>query len=223
MRFFFSLMFISVCILPYAKAQDTLPGFMASLKSSGKVLISWRNGYTAINQISIQRSTDSLRNFTTVITVPDPQIPENGFVDSKPGSSKTFYRIFILFPNSKYLFTKSKRPVLEKTEQPMAGTKQVHGAKAKNAQGQSRQKQPSPALLATQSAAQQTAKSTAPANNPGAAKRDSLVSIGKPVEEEDKYLILPKIDNSRIYYMVDNSSMKKPTVTNPGKINTPNI
>ena len=59
MRLFFVLFFLSVFILPYAKAQETLPGFTASLKSNGKVLISWRNGYPAINQISIQRSTDS--------------------------------------------------------------------------------------------------------------------------------------------------------------------
>ena len=114
MRFLFSLMLVSIFFLPYAKAQDTLPGFTASLKSGGKVLISWRNGYPSVNQISIQRSTDSLRNFTTLLTVPDPQIPENGFVDSKPGSSKMYYRIFILFPNSKYMFTKSRRPVLER-------------------------------------------------------------------------------------------------------------
>ena len=56
MRLFFALFLFSVFILPYAKAQDTLPGFTASLKSSGKVLISWRNAYPAINQISIQRS-----------------------------------------------------------------------------------------------------------------------------------------------------------------------
>src|ERR1700688_3461127 len=114
MRFLFALILVSIFILPYAKAQDTLPGFTASLKSSGKVLISWRNSYPAINQISIQRSTDSLRNFTTLITVPDPRIPENGFVDSKATGTKMYYRIFILFPNSKYMFTKSRRAIVEK-------------------------------------------------------------------------------------------------------------
>ena len=119
MRLFFVLFLFSVLILPYAKAQETLPGFTASLKSNGKVLISWRNGYPSINQISIQRSTDSLRNFTTLITVPDPRIPENGFVDNKTNGIKMYYRIFILFPNSKYIFTKSKRAILETAEQPL--------------------------------------------------------------------------------------------------------
>ncbi|HEY2349993.1 MAG TPA: hypothetical protein VGH64_13305 [Puia sp.] len=223
MRFFFALSLISIFNLPYAKAQDTLPGFTASLKSSGKVLISWRNGYPAINQISIQRSTDSLRNFTTLITVPDPQIPENGFVDNKPGSSKIYYRIFILFPNSKYMFTKSRRPVLERAEQPVTGAKQVHGAKPKIVQGQSKPKQSPPGPPVAQAATLETGKSTVTENTAVGGKADPVPPTIKPAEEEEKYLILPKIDNSRIYYMMDNSSMKRPSVTNPGKIKSPTI
>ena len=132
MRLFFVLFLFSVFILPYAKAQDTLPGFTASLKSNGKVLISWRNTFPAINQISIQRSSDSVRNFTTLITVPDPRIPENGFVDSKASGTKMYYRIFILFPNSKYIFTKSRRAVLETTEQPSEALKPTLKEKPKS-------------------------------------------------------------------------------------------
>ncbi len=47
--------------------------------------------------------------------------------------------------------------------------------------------------------------------------------VAKPVEEEEKYLILPKIDNSRIFYMMDASNLKKPVVNTPGKIKTPTI
>ena len=223
MRFLSVLILVSVFVLPYAKAQDTLPGFTASLRSGGKVLISWRNGYPSVNQISIQRSADSLRNFTTLLTVPDPQIPENGFVDSKPGSSKMYYRIFILFPNSKYMFTKSRRPVLERSEQPTANIRQAHGTKQKLDQGQSKQKQVMPVASVTQPPASQTEKSTASANALNINKTDPASQIAKPVEEEEKYLILPKMDNSRIYYMMDNSSMKKPSVTNPGKIKSPTI
>ena len=223
MRFLFALILVSIFILPYAKAQDTLPGFTASLKSSGKVLISWRNGYPSVNQISIQRSTDSLRNFTTLLTVPDPQIPENGFVDSKPGSSKMYYRIFILFPNSKYMFTKSRRPVLERVEQSSASAKQIHGAKQKTVQGQSAKKQVVPVAPATRSAVAETGQSATASNSVNVSKTDPAPPLVKPVEEEEKYLILPKIDNSRIYYMMDNSSMKKPSVTNPGKIKSPTI
>jgi hypothetical protein len=196
MRLFFALFLLYIFILPYAKAQDTLPGFSASLKSSGKVLISWRNGYPAINQISIQRSNDSLRNFTTLITVPDPRIPENGFVDSRASNTKMYYRIFILFPNSKYMFTKSKRAVLEPVEQPIAILKPEVKNKSNTAVQPGR---PAKKLLLP------------PVDQVKA-------PVVKPAEEEEKYLILPKIDNSRIFYMMENQTVKKPSVNNPGKI-----
>lgn len=221
MRFLFVLILVSLFTIPHAKAQDTLPGFTASLKSSGKVLISWRNGYPSVNQISIQRSTDSLRNFTTLLTVPDPQIPENGFVDSKPGNSKMYYRIFILFPNSKYMFTRSRRAVSEHIEQPAVSAKQVHGARQKTGQGQTKQKQV--VAPVTQSIVAETGQTATTTTSANIGKTGPAPTVEKPAEGEEKYLILPKIDNSRIYYMMDNSSMKKPSVSNPGKIKSPTI
>jgi hypothetical protein len=201
MRLFFILFLSSVFVLPYAKAQETLPGFTASMKSNGKVLISWRNGYPAVNQISIQRSADSLRNFTTLITVPDPRIPENGFVDSKANGKKMYYRIFILFPNSKYAFTKSRRAVPETVEQPVALIKPETKDRPKTA-----------------------IPPVHPANNQVPPPGNPLNAVvEKPAGEEEKYLILPKIDNSRIYYLMENQNMKKPSVNNPGKIKTPSI
>jgi hypothetical protein len=198
MRRFCAMFLISVFILPNANAQETLPGFSASLKSNGKVLISWRNGYPSVNQISIQRSSDSLRNFTTLITVPDPRIPENGFVDGKAHGSKMFYRIFILFPNSKYMFTKSRRAVAEVTEQPEVNSKPAQIDK----------------INADRPVQSQIA---APSE-----QLKSQVALTTP-KVEDQYLVLPKIDNSRIYYMMDNTGMKKPLVNSPGKIKLPTI
>jgi hypothetical protein len=200
MRLFFVLFLFSVFILPYAKAQDTLPGFTASLKSNGKVLISWRNTYPAINQISIQRSSDSLRNFTTLITVPDPRIPENGFVDSKANGTKMYYRIFILFPNSKYMFTKSRRAVTETAEQPILVLKPAVKEKQKSTD---QKVQVIPKEIKQQA--------------------DSQKTVGVKPPEEEEYLILPKIDNSRIYYLMENSNLKKPSVNNPGKMKGPTI
>ncbi|HVY74666.1 MAG TPA: hypothetical protein VG890_07540 [Puia sp.] len=111
MRFSVAPFLLSLFVLSGAEAQETLPDFTVSLQSSGKVLISWKNAYPTLNQISIQRSRDSLRNFTTLLTIPDPHTAENGFVDSKAEGGRMFYRIFILFGNSRYMFTKSRRPV----------------------------------------------------------------------------------------------------------------
>ncbi len=102
----FTLCFISAIV---ASAQETLPKFSASLKTNGKIIISWRNSYPSVSQISIQRSIDSLKNFTTLLTVPDASVVENGFVDTKAPNTHLFYRLFIVLDSGKYVFTKSKR------------------------------------------------------------------------------------------------------------------
>lgn len=108
-----NLVLFILCIISVttASAQETLPKFSASLKANGKIIISWRNSYPVVSQISIQRSGDSLRNFTTLLTVPDASVVENGFVDTKPPNSHVFYRLFIVLDSGKYVFTKSKRAV----------------------------------------------------------------------------------------------------------------
>jgi hypothetical protein len=113
MRFIIALACLILFSVTLARGQDTLPRFSAVLKSNGKVIISWRNNYPIVNQISIQRSRDSLRNFTTILTVPDPTIPENGFVDSKAPGVEMYYRLFILLDNSKYTFSKSRKALPE--------------------------------------------------------------------------------------------------------------
>src|SRR5580704_15212011 len=103
---------LMACLLISAslKAQDTLPRFTATARGTGKILISWHNKYPVVTQISIQRSIDSLKNFTTLLTVPDPTLPENGAVDNKAALPNFFYRLFIVFDNGHYLFTSSHRP-----------------------------------------------------------------------------------------------------------------
>ncbi len=79
---------------------------------SGKIIISWKNTYGAkISNINIQRSADSLRNFTTIGTVLEPTNRENGYADYKAPNNKVFYRVFIAFEGGRYIFTKSYRPV----------------------------------------------------------------------------------------------------------------
>lgn len=94
-------------------AQDTLPGFSALTRGNDKVIISWTNNYPVTTQISIQRSKDSTKNFKTILTVPDPKVLQNGFVDAKADTSFMFYRLFIVLDSGKYVHTKSKRPILD--------------------------------------------------------------------------------------------------------------
>src|SRR5882757_3806724 len=91
-------------------AQDTLPRFSVAARGTGKILISWHNNYRVVSQISIQRSTDSSKNFATLITVPDPKLPENGAMDTRAPHPNFYYRLFIVLEGGKYLFTPSRRP-----------------------------------------------------------------------------------------------------------------
>ena len=83
-------------------AQKVLPDFSVTTRGNGKAIISWNNAYPVVTQISIQRSYDSLRNYKTLLTVPDPHIPQNGFVDSKAPTDYQFYRLFIVLDSGKY-------------------------------------------------------------------------------------------------------------------------
>ena len=103
----FILIFI---VLGPVAAQDTLPKFTVTTQGKGRTFISWTNKYPVVTQISIQRSLDSLRSFKTILSVPDPTIPQNGFVDTKATTPYMFYRLFIVLESGKFVFTESKRP-----------------------------------------------------------------------------------------------------------------
>jgi hypothetical protein len=92
-------------------AQDSLPAFSVVNKGNNRIVISWNNKYKQLKQISIQRSADSLANFKTLITVPDPNNPQNGYLDTKAPNDKMFYRLYIHVDGANFIFTKSKRPL----------------------------------------------------------------------------------------------------------------
>jgi hypothetical protein len=120
-KFRFSIMYRTLGILLFisfgmlnANSQDTLPDFKLINKGNNRIVISWANPYgTGIRQLSIQRSVENSRNFRTILTLPDPTVPQNGFVDTKSTDSKAFYRLYILLDSGKYVFSKAKRPVLD--------------------------------------------------------------------------------------------------------------
>src|SRR5918993_1202384 len=102
-------------------AQDTLPKFSASSRGSSRNLISWVNAYPVITQLNIQRSGDSTKNFKTILTVPDPKLPQNGFVDTKAPPGNVFYRLFVVLDSGKYIFTRSQRPVFDTSAEANVG------------------------------------------------------------------------------------------------------
>jgi hypothetical protein len=104
------ILLVGLTFATIVSAQDTLPSFSAVSRGNGKVIVSWHNNYPVVTQISIQRSADSIKNFTTLLTVPDPRLPENGATDNKASTQASYYRLFVVFENGKYLFTRSKKP-----------------------------------------------------------------------------------------------------------------
>ena len=101
---FFILSFV------YLHAQDTLPKFSVRNVGNNRIIIEWVNRFQNVNQISIQRSFDSLTNYKTILTVPDPSNPQNGYADTKAPSDRMFYRLYILLERGVYLFSNIKRP-----------------------------------------------------------------------------------------------------------------
>lgn len=99
-----------ICTSAFTYAQDSLPAFSVVNKGNNRVVISWNNKFPQLKQISIQRSTDSLSNFKTLLTVPDPNNKQNGYLDAKAPNDKMFYRLYILVDGANFIFSKSKRP-----------------------------------------------------------------------------------------------------------------
>lgn len=102
-----SLYFFSILT---SNAQDALPDFAVMNRGNNRIVISWINQYPSLKQISIQRSFDSLNNFKTILTVPDPMNRQNGYLDAKAINDHMFYRLYILVDGGNFLFSKSQRP-----------------------------------------------------------------------------------------------------------------
>lgn len=97
-----------------ASAQDTLPQFSLVNKGNNRIVASWTNPYgKSIRQLSVQRSFDSLKTFKTIVTLPDPTVLQNGYVDQTSTSDQMFYRLYILLDSGKYVFSKSKKPTAD--------------------------------------------------------------------------------------------------------------
>lgn len=96
-----------------ALREDTLPKFSVKNVGDNRIVIGWKNTFETVKQISIQRSFDSTKNFKTILTVADPTIPENGYVDTKANNDHMFYRLYIMLDKGAYLFSDAKRPFLD--------------------------------------------------------------------------------------------------------------
>lgn len=115
MRLQFAIVLLMSSIGFVATAQDTLPSFSLVNKGNNRIIISWNNPYkdSSIRQLSIQRSFDSVKNFKSILTLPDPTVPQNGYVDTKATNDHMYYRLYILLDSGKYIFSAAKKPLVD--------------------------------------------------------------------------------------------------------------
>lgn len=92
-------------------AQDTLPAFHVYKKANGQAEIGWLNDYGVVKQITVQRSSDSLKRFASVFSSPNPMAKKGSYTDIKTNGYQYFYRIYIQLPEGKYFYTPSQKAV----------------------------------------------------------------------------------------------------------------
>lgn len=110
MKKFTVLLFILFATISGIRAQQILPGISVQ-NLNGKIVVSWRNEYIKpIANLSIQRSYDSLKNFTTISSVLNPQNIENGYADANAPYDRMYYRVFIAFEGGSYIISTPARP-----------------------------------------------------------------------------------------------------------------
>ena len=106
---FVFFIFITACTKLFA--QDTLPDFSVKNAGGNRIIVSWTNTLENVKQISIQRSFDSLQFFKSILTVADPMLPQNGFMDTRVTHDSMYYRLFILLDKGVFFFSEAKKPV----------------------------------------------------------------------------------------------------------------
>lgn len=79
-----------------AFAQPALPDVMATTQTGVNVL-SWTNQYDGLKSIAVQRSSDSVYNFSTIGYVKNLKKGQQAFIDGHPNPGTNWYRLYIVF------------------------------------------------------------------------------------------------------------------------------
>ena len=110
-------LFLFACFLILSNivfGQDRPLPYIQVKNLNNKIVVSWINDYTKpITALNIQRSYDSLQNYSTIGSVLSPQSRENGFADVSFPYNKMYYRVFVSFEGGSYIITSPVRPVKE--------------------------------------------------------------------------------------------------------------
>lgn len=141
MRKIILLLLFFYAFVSRSDAQAILPDFTVK-NNKEKNSVCWQNNYSnAIKAISIQRSYDSSKGFTSLFTVTNPNLPANGFLDESTYYPKMFYRLFITFDSGAYVFTAAKQPEIDADFNYLNAVKQILREKGINTYSEEKAKQ----------------------------------------------------------------------------------
>lgn len=94
-RRFLFLFFLLLCA-GAASAQPLLPDLIG-ITQKGVNVLAWTSQYDGIKSIGVQRSSDSVYNYTTIGYVRNLKKGPQGFIDGHPLPGANWYRLYIIF------------------------------------------------------------------------------------------------------------------------------
>jgi hypothetical protein len=94
-RFFF-LFILAVLLSARVIAQPLLPDIIG-VSQNGMNILSWTSQYDGIKSIAVQRSSDSVYNFSTIGYVKSLVKGQQAFIDGRPNPGSNWYRLYIAF------------------------------------------------------------------------------------------------------------------------------
>lgn len=111
MKKLFLLLLIITTSKSILQAQQKLEAAVSKVDEA-RIKIEWQNPYgDSLVQLNVQRSWDSVRNFTTIFVPISPELPQNGYIDETAGYNSIYYRIFYVLADGSFFFTKPSRNV----------------------------------------------------------------------------------------------------------------
>jgi hypothetical protein len=87
---------VALVLCSQTQAQPLLPDIIGA-SQKGLNILSWTAQYDGIKSIAVQRSKDSVYNFTTIGYVKNLKKGPQGFIDGHPNPGTNWYRLYIAF------------------------------------------------------------------------------------------------------------------------------
>jgi hypothetical protein len=91
------ILLVSAALIPsLGFSQPVLPD-MVAITQKGVNILSWVSQYDGVKSIAVQRSNDSVYNYTTIGYVKNLKKGPQGFIDGHPVPGVNWYRLYIVF------------------------------------------------------------------------------------------------------------------------------